>query len=128
MALRFAVPNPASNFSSLASLIASARSLRRKSAAPRADLDRELDVWLWQDVGKIRFGRDQNVRRLGFDRNDAAQPIFQRREIARNVNVKIDRVRVGHRVALENRHVLNEEKLPADRRLQNAQIDRIAAR
>ena len=28
------------------------------------DLDCELDVWLWQDVGKIRFGCDQNVRRL----------------------------------------------------------------
>ena len=64
--------------------------------------------------------------RLRFDRNDAAQPIFQRREFARNVNIKIDRVRVGHRVALENRHVLNEKKLTADRRLQNAQIDRIA--
>ena len=126
MALRFAVPNAASNFSSLASLIASVRSLRRNSAAPR-------EIWIASST--YGFGKtsarfvlrcDENVRGLRFDRNDAAQPVFHRRKFARNVNVEIDRPGIGHRVALENRHVLNEKKLTTDRRLQNAQIDRIA--
>ena len=126
MALRFTAAECSEQFFVLRVLDRVRQILAQKLGRAARDLDRELDVWLRQNVGKIRFGCDQNVRRLRFDRNDAAQPIFQRREFARYVNVKIDRVRVGHRVALENRHVLDEKKLTADRRLQNAQIDRIA--
>ena len=58
-----------------------------------------------------------------FDRDDVAHAILERFEIALDVEVDVDRARVGHRVFLENPHVLDLEELSGDRREQDPAVD-----
>ena len=49
----------------------------------------------------------------------AANPVFQRCEIARDVNVQVGAVRIGHGVALELVDILKFEELVCDCGLQD---------
>ena len=73
---------------------------------------------------QIGLGRGHDIGGLVLDRDDVAHPVFERFEIALDVNVNVQRAGVDHGVFFENAHLDDLEKLARDRRLQDAAIDR----
>ena len=87
------------------------------------NLDGKFNIGPGKHVTQVRFCRDDNVWNLGLNCDNAANAVFERREIPFYVNVYIGRARVNHGVTFEDRHVLHLKEFLFDRRLQNAQID-----
>src|SRR5207249_1532369 len=98
----------------------------QKIGGAACDLDCEFDVRPGQNRLQIGFAGDKNIGDLGFNLEQAANPVFQRCEIACDVNVQVGAARIGHGIALELVDILEFEELVRDCRLQNAKVNSIA--
>ena len=63
---------------------------------------------------------------MGFDCDEAANAIFERRKIPLHIDIHIGGARVDHRIALEDGHLLHFKEFLFDRSLQNSEIERLA--
>ena len=88
------------------------------------DLDPELDKRPGQSWSEVCLGRCDETWNSILDRDDAANAIFERGEIALQVSVYVQGIHVGHWVALERGHVDKGEELVLDGCAQETQIDR----
>ncbi len=61
-------------------------------------LDRGFHIWLGERRFEVRACVGHNVRGLLLNGNDRTHPILKRREIALDVDVYVDRIRVAHRI------------------------------
>ena len=86
-------------------------------------LDCQLDVRLREDLGQVRLRRDHDIGRLVLDHDDAADAVLDRSVFAFRVNTDIDGAGVGHRIAVVDREVVDEEELLPDRGLEETEID-----
>src|SRR6185437_1887981 len=86
-------------------------------------LDGELDVGFWQDVGEVGLCGDDQVWRLIFDDDDAANSIFDGSVFAFGINADIEGAGISQRIVLVHPKVLDEEKFLFDGGLQKPEID-----
>jgi hypothetical protein len=85
-----------------------------------------LYVGFGKHVIQVGSGRDENIWDLGFDRDQAANTIFERCKIPLHINVQIGCARINHGVALEDRHILHLKEFLLNGCLQDSQIDGLA--
>lgn len=90
------------------------------------NLDRKFDVRFWQDRIEIGLCGNEHIGDLCFDHDDAVETILDGGETTVEINAHVSGACVDHWVALVGPHVLALENLPLDRRLQDAQVNRLA--
>ena len=88
------------------------------------DVERQFDEWLGQDLRQILAGGGEKRRHLAFRGDDAAQPVGQRSEVALEVGVDIQCLRVGHRVAVVGALVLQLQEVVIDPEAQQFVVER----
>jgi hypothetical protein len=87
-------------------------------------LDCELDERFRKDVREIGLGRDDKIRRLVLDHDDAADAVLDRGVFALGVNADVDGPGVSHRVVVVDRQVVDEEEFFFDGSLEKTEVDR----
>jgi len=88
--------------------------LLQKLGGAARGLDGQFDVGLREHFGQVCLRRDHDVGRLVLDHDDAADPILDRGVFAFRVHADVDSAGVGHRVAVVDGEVVDEEQLLPD--------------